>query len=130
MERIGHDAHLDLIELPASKQKDPLKQQQEECDRILQKLEKLDGVICVLDETGKGMTSIKFSEELRKHFDRGDTITLVLGGAYGLTDAVRQRAQLVLKLSDMTFTHELCRIVVLEQLYRALQIQKGSGYHH
>ncbi len=129
-ERIEHDAQFEVIELPASKQKDPLKQQQEECDRILEKLEKIDGVIWVLDETGKGMTSPKLSEELSKLADRGDSITFVLGGAYGLNDQVRKRAHQLLKLSDMTFPHELCRIVFLEQLYRALQIKKGSGYHH
>jgi 23S rRNA (pseudouridine1915-N3)-methyltransferase len=54
----------------------------------------------------------------------------VIGGAYGLTDDVRKAAKKVIRISDMTFTHEMSRLVFLEQLYRAVQIGKGTGYHH
>lgn len=130
LDRISHDAQFELIELPASKQKDPEKQRSEECERILEKLEKIEGVVWILDETGKGMTSHKFSGELSKLSDQGKSITFVLGGAYGLTESVKKRATARIRLSEMTFPHELCRIIFLEQLYRALQIKKGSGYHH
>lgn len=121
---------IDLIEVPASKQKDPLKQQSEECEALLSRLEKIEGEVWVLDETGKEYTSEAFAEALTGLKDQGIPVTFVLGGAYGLNDAVRARADRLFALSTMTFPHELCRIVILEQIYRADQILKGSGYHH
>lgn len=121
---------VDLIEVPAGKQKDPQKQEAEECEAILSRLEGVSGEVWALDETGKQFTSQAFSDELAGLRDRGIPVTLVLGGAYGLNDAVRARADRIIALSPMTFPHELCRIVILEQLYRANQIIKGSGYHH
>ncbi len=54
----------------------------------------------------------------------------MIGGAYGMTEAVRERADLVLSLSPMVFPHQLVRVLFAEQLYRALSILKGTGYHH
>lgn len=121
---------IDVIEVSASKQKDPVKQKEEESAAILSRLEKLHGQVWVLDETGKSMTSPDFSVALEKLEDRGESIIFVLGGAYGMSDAVLQKAHTALRLSDMVLPHELCRVVFLEQLYRAQQIQKGTGYHH
>ena len=119
-----------MIEVPASKQKDPAKQSAEESASILARLKKLDGAVWVLDERGKDMTSVQFSGEIGKFEDRGESVIFILGGAYGLTDAVRGHADRVMRLSATTLPHELCRVVFLEQLYRALQIRKGTGYHH
>lgn len=121
---------LNLIEVPASKQKDPQRQSAEESEALLARIEKLDGQVWALDETGTGYTSHAFAQELEKQVDQGIPVIFVLGGAYGLSDEVRKRADRLIKLSDMTFPHELCRIVFLEQFYRAHQIRKGSGYHH
>ena len=76
------------------------------------------------------MTSEFFSQALEQMEDRGESVVFVLGGAYGLGDLVRQKADKILRLSDMVLPHELCRVVLLEQIYRAGQIQKGTGYHH
>lgn len=122
--------HIDVIEVSASKQKDPAKQKEEESTAILSRLEKMHGQVWVLDETGQAMTSPDFSSALERLADRGDSVIFVLGGAYGMSDAVVQKAHTVLRLSDMVLPHELCRVVFLEQLYRAEQIQKGTGYHH
>ncbi len=121
---------IDVFEVPASKQKDPTKQSAEESDAIIKKLEKSEGHVWVLDERGKAMTSIQFSETISACVDRGEKIFFIIGGAYGLTPAVMERADKVIRLSDMTLPHEFCRVVFLEQLYRALQIAKGSHYHH
>ena len=118
------------IEVPASKQKDPVKQSNEESESILKRLEKLKGSVWVLDERGEAMTSEFFSQALEQMEDRGESVVFVLGGAYGLGDLVRQKADKILRLSDMVLPHELCRVVLLEQIYRAGQIQKGTGYHH
>lgn len=129
-ERLNHDFDIDVVELSASKEKDPMKQAAEESERLLAALAKKEGDIWVLDERGKAMTSAKFAEALGRARDTGRPVIFVLGGAYGLTEEVRRHAQVMLRLSDMTFPHELCRLIFLEQLYRASEIGKGSGYHH
>lgn len=121
---------LTVEELPASKKSDETAQRQDESERLLKALENREGDIWVLDEVGKGMTSRAFADQLQRLRDAGRSVTFVLGGAYGLTDAVRARGNRVLALSAMTFPHELCRVVFLEQLYRAAMIMRGSGYHH
>jgi 23S rRNA (pseudouridine1915-N3)-methyltransferase len=128
--RLKHSLKFEIVELPASKARESERQREEESERIIQALEKREGIVWVLDERGKEMTSESFSKELQMVKDRGDAVTFVLGGAYGLNDAVRKRANRLLRLSAMTLPHELCRVVFLEQLYRAMEIQKGSGYHH
>lgn len=139
--RLKHDVKLEIIEIPAGKQKDPDRQRSEECDRLLKHMEKAEGEVWVLDETGKELTSEKFAGVLGALSAEGVAATFVIGGAYGLDDRVRSTADHVLSLSAMTFPHELCRLVFLEQLYRAVQIQKSTGrrasrygrqagYHH
>ncbi|MDD5750969.1 MAG: 23S rRNA (pseudouridine(1915)-N(3))-methyltransferase RlmH [Candidatus Peribacteraceae bacterium] len=130
VERLRHAFDIEVVELPASKERDPAKQAAEESERLLAALSKKEGEIWVLDERGKAMTSVVFAQALGRARDAGRSLIFVLGGAYGLTEEVRKRAQQVLRLSDMTFPHELCRLVFLEQLYRATEIAKGSGYHH
>lgn len=130
LERLAHDARVEIVEVPASKQADPQRQCEEESQRLLAALEKRDGEVWVLDERGKGVSSAQFAQSISGARDAGRSLTFILGGAYGLTDAVRSRAQRMLRLSDMTLPHELCRLVFLEQLYRAFSINKGSGYHH
>lgn len=128
--RLKHSISLDIVELPASKISDPKKQRDEESKRLIATLEKRAGDIWVLDERGKQMTSVQFATEIQQSRDRGVELIFILGGAYGLDDSVRKRAKCVFALSSMTLPHELCRVVFFEQLYRALEIGKGSGYHH
>ena len=130
IDRLKHECSFTVIEIPASKQKDPGKQSAEESQAILGRLEKLDGLTWVLDERGKDMTSVQFAAEIGGLSDRGESVVFVLGGAYGLSDQVRKTAQKTIRLSAATLPHELCRVLFLEQLYRALQICKGTGYHH
>lgn len=122
-------AMFDIEELKASKEKRPEKQVREESIRVLEALGGED-IVVVLDERGKDMNTIEFSEYLSDAKDRGLSITFVLGGAYGFDDTVRNRADLTLKLGAMTLPHELCRVVFLEALYRALDCGKGGNYHH
>ncbi len=104
--------------------------EQEERKKILETLEKTDGVIVALDDKGKEFSSPEFASWIGKQRDAGQSVTFVLGGAYGLDDQIRAKATLVLSLSRMTLPHELCKLVFLEQLYRAHSILAGSGYHH
>lgn len=119
-----------ILPVQASKSKDPNKQCKEESQRLLSAIEKQEGDIWVLDESGKEFSSKEFADAISQAGDIGIKITFVLGGAYGLSDEVRSRADHIIALSRMTFPHELCQLIFLEQLYRVTQIQKGSGYHH
>lgn len=122
-DRLGHFCDLTQRVLGAGDEK-------EERRKILDALEKTNGVIVALDEKGKEFTSGEFASWISKQRDNGQPITFVLGGAYGLDDRIRSKATLVLSLSRMTLPHELCKLVFLEQLYRAQTILAGSGYHH
>jgi 23S rRNA (pseudouridine1915-N3)-methyltransferase len=121
---------INLIEIPASKHRDSVKQSEEESASIIKRLDKMNGKIWVLDEKGDSFTSDGFSKALEKMRDRGESVIFVLGGAYGLNEIVYKKADRLIRLSDMVLPHELCRVVLLEQIYRAGQIQKGTGYHH
>jgi 23S rRNA (pseudouridine1915-N3)-methyltransferase len=80
---------------------------------------------------GKALTSPAFAQQLGTWRDQGvRQVAFVIGGAYGMTDAVRDRADLVLALSAMIFPHQLVRVLFAEQLYRAATILQGSPYHH
>ena len=88
-------------------------------------LEKAKGYIIVLDERGREMTSREFASFVQKH----PFITFLIGGADGLSEEVREKSNFLLSLSKMTLQHDVARIVLLEQLYRAEQIIKGTPYH-
>ena len=128
--RLRHHLKLELIELPPSRNKDAQKQREEESAQILHACERMKGEPWLLDEYGKEFTSPLFAAFLGKARDRGTPLTFILGGAYGVTDAVRSAVKGSIRLSDMTLPHELCRLLFLEQLYRACEIGKGTGYHH
>jgi 23S rRNA (pseudouridine1915-N3)-methyltransferase len=80
----------------------------------------------LLDEKGRQYTSVEFACFLKEH----DTIEFVIGGAFGVDDEVRQKAKGTIALSMMTLTHEMARLLFLEQLYRAFTILRGKEYHH
>lgn len=134
--RLRPSVKLTITEIPPSRQKDAEKQRQEESEQILHVLEPLDaargkrGDIFLLDEVGERMTSKQFSFFLGKAEDMGLPLTFIIGGAYGVSDQVKSIVRETIRLSDMTLTHEMARVFLLEQLYRAVEIKKGSGYHH
>ncbi|MBI3332133.1 23S rRNA (pseudouridine(1915)-N(3))-methyltransferase RlmH [Candidatus Peregrinibacteria bacterium] len=119
-----------LVEVPASKARTPELQMAEESERLLHWMEQYSGNVWVLDERGVRKSSQEFTDLISGARDRGEELTFVIGGAYGLTEPVRKMAKGVLRISDMTLTHEFTRALLLEQLYRAAEIAKGSGYHH
>lgn len=100
---------------------------EKESAAILKTLENERGWVVVLDERGENITSVEFAAKL-KACDR--KIVLVIGGAFGFTDEVRKRADWLLALSKFTVTHEMARLLVVEQLYRACTIIAGKKYHH
>ncbi|MDB4978491.1 MAG: rRNA (pseudouridine1915-N3)-methyltransferase [Candidatus Peribacteria bacterium] len=130
IKRLKHDIQLEVVEIPPSKQIDPVKHADDESERLLEKARKFEGDIWLLDERGQGFTSLEFSQKLTNAKDIGRTIVFLLGGAYGVNDTLKKEVNSIIRLSDMTFPHELCQLIFFEQLYRAIEIQKGSGYHH
>ncbi len=128
--RLKRQALVEVHELSASKEKDPERQKKDESLRLISAMAKHKGDAVVLDEKGERMTSREFATLLSQCFDSGTPMEFVIGGAYGLTEDVRKAARAVVRLSDMTFTHEMSRLILLEQIYRAAEIIKGSGYHH
>ena len=100
---------------------------QEESERILSRLKPADFII-LLDERGKNLSSPELSNLILK--TAGKHLVFIIGGAYGVTDAMRQRANITWSLSKLVFPHQLVRLILAEQLYRAQEIAKGSHYHH
>ncbi len=105
-------------------------QKEKEGEMILQKLLPTDFLI-LLDENGKSYSSVEFSEELQKKMNAGlKTLVFVIGGPYGFSEAVYQKAQQKISLSKMTFSHQMVRLFFIEQLYRGYTILRNEPYHH
>ncbi len=101
-----------------------------EGNEILSNITNQDYVI-LLDENGKQLTSIEFSELLQRIMLSGiKRLVFVIGGPYGFSQDIYKRATQLISLSKMTFNHEMVRLFFIEQLYRGLTILKGEPYHH
>ncbi len=97
--------------------------------QLHQFLEKENNFIC-LDLQGKQLTSEEFSRNLIKWLqDCGSRLSFVIGGAEGISAAIKSRTRGMISLSKMTFTHQIARLILVEQIYRALEIDKGTAYH-
>lgn len=127
--RIRRYAPLELVEAREEKGAEPSEQQRRECER-LEKLISPHATVVILDETGEQMTSPGLASFMGKQRDSGiGELVFVIGGAYGFTDEFRRRGKL-LALSKMTFTHQMVRAFLLEQVYRAFTILNNEPYHH
>jgi 23S rRNA (pseudouridine1915-N3)-methyltransferase len=119
-----------IPDLKNSKNLSEEQQKQKEGDLILGKLNAID-VLILLDEKGKQMDSVSFSNYLQKHMNSGiKQLVFVIGGPYGFSKEVYNKAQGKLSLSKMTFSHQMVRLFVVEQLYRAFTILRNEPYHH
>lgn len=97
---------------------------------ILEKNLSQSSFLIVLDEKGKEFSSEKFAEFLEEKLSFGKDIIFVIGGVYGLSKKILKRADLVLSFSRFTFTHQMIRFLLAEQLYRSFTIIKGKKYHY
>jgi len=105
-------------------------QKEKEGELILSKLQKTDQLV-LLDDKGKEFTSIEFSKYLQKKMNSGiKKLVLVIGGPYGFSDAVYKKSNGKISLSKMTFSHQMIRLFIVEQLYRGFTILKNEPYHH
>jgi 23S rRNA (pseudouridine1915-N3)-methyltransferase len=126
--RLKHAFKTEWVLLPHSA-REGLSARQEESERINHKLHPRDYVI-LLDETGKNLSSSDLSELLTAQIDSSRPIVVIIGGAYGVDGSIHERADAVWSLSRLVFPHQLVRLILSEQLYRAQEIAAGNPYHH
>ena len=101
----------------------------DESERISSRC-RADDFVIVLDERGRLLNSPALSQSIDQAFADSRPLVFVIGGAYGVTDEVRERADLVWSLSPLVFPYQLVRLILVEQLYRAQEISRGGKYHH
>ena len=127
--RLSHYCRFELVELPeAKKARDTAAAIAEEATTILGRLERGEALVA-LDERGKPLTSRGLADYLARLSSSARDAAFVVGGAEGLGEEVRRKADLVLSLSAMTLPHRLARLLVAEQLYRAFTLLRGEPYH-
>lgn len=131
--RLKHYVKFNFTVIPDIKNSKNLSESQQkdkEGELILSKVSTSD-VLVLLDENGKQHSSVDFSSYLQKHMNSGiKNLVFVIGGPYGFSDTVYQRANGKLGLSKMTFSHQMVRLFFIEQLYRGFTILRNEPYHH
>ena len=130
--RLSHYVRFSLKEIPELKNVSAFTKEQikeKEGDLILSSLAPGDFVV-LLDERGRKYRSVEFADFIRERLNRGADMVFVVGGAYGFSQKVYSRADSMMSLSDMTFSHQMVRTIFAEQLYRAFTIIRGEPYHH
>jgi len=107
-----------------------IQQKEKEGELILAKLQNTDQLV-LLDEKGKEFRSLDFADFLQKKMNSGiKQLVLVIGGPYGFSETVYKKAMGKISLSKMTFSHQMIRLFIVEQLYRGFTILKNEPYHH
>lgn len=133
VQRVQHYTSFEIEIVPELKNRRKLSEEQQrisEGEQILKSVNAADTVV-LLDERGKEFRSVEFAAWLqRKQSATGKRLFFVIGGPYGFSPAVYERADEKIALSKMTFSHQMVRLVFVEQLYRALNILSGGAYHH
>ena len=125
LRRLSHFVKCDTVEVRDSAAHET---KETEGKRIIEKLNQ-SSFVCLMDVTGRSLSSPDLAKEIEKWQNAGlKEVTFIIGGADGISAEVAERAQLVLSLSFLTFTHEMARVVMVEQLYRAYTIIKGFPY--
>ena len=130
--RIGHYMPFDIVTIPELRNTKSLSEEQQktsEGELILRQLQPSDTIV-LLDEHGREFRSVEYARWLTQKQQTVRRLVFVIGGPYGFSDAVYERANEKISLSKMTFSHQMVRLIFTEQLYRACTIIKGEPYHH
>jgi 23S rRNA (pseudouridine1915-N3)-methyltransferase len=131
--RIEHYVNFNIVEIPELKGAASLSMEQikeKEGELIFKKIKEGD-YVTLLDERGKKFGSENWAHHLERRIVYSNKdIVFVIGGAYGFSQKIYDRADEMLSLSEMTFSHQIIRVIFMEQLYRAFTIIKGEPYHH
>ncbi|MGB5243976.1 MAG: 23S rRNA (pseudouridine(1915)-N(3))-methyltransferase RlmH [Lutimonas sp.] len=132
-DRLKHYTKFELQVIPdlkKTKHLSEVQQKEREGELILKEIQPTDELL-LLDENGKSFHSVGFSEFLQKKMNSGlRQLVFVIGGPYGFSDTVYQKANEKISLSKMTFSHQMVRLFVVEQIYRAFTILNNEPYHH
>ena len=130
--RVKHYMPFDIEVIPElknTKSHTQSNQKEMEAEQILKRLQPSDTVV-LLDEHGKEYRSIEFARWIEKLQQTARSLVFIIGGPYGFADSVYERSNAKLSLSKMTFSHQMIRLLFVEQIYRAYTIIKGEPYHH
>ncbi len=131
-QRLKHYIPFDIIVIPELRNAKALseaQQKEQEGIEILRRITPATDLI-LLDEHGQERRSIEYAQWIQKKMAAGRDIIFVIGGPYGFSTAVYERANNKISLSQMTFSHQMIRLLFVEQLYRAMTILRGEPYHH
>ena len=131
-QRLKHYIPFEFVVVPDIKNAKSLTQDQlktAEGEAILARLTPAMDVL-LLDEHGREFRSIEYADFLQRKMAAGRDLVLIIGGAYGFSQAVYDRANGKISLSLMTFSHQMIRLMAIEQIYRAMTILRGEPYHH
>ncbi len=126
--RLSKYTNLEIIELKDEGLVEEEKAKKIEAEKIEKYLNEKDYII-TLEIEGKEYTSEEFAERIRNIQIENSNITFIIGGSYGLADTIKQKANMHLSFSKMTFPHQLFRVILLEQIYRAFKINNNESYH-
>lgn len=132
VDRIGHYMPFEVVTIPELKNTKSLsaeQQKEREAESLLKLLQSSDTVV-LLDEHGKEYRSVEFASWLERQQLSARRLVFVIGGPYGFAQSVYSRANQMLSLSKMTFSHQMIRMTFCEQIYRACTILRGEPYHH
>ncbi len=128
--RIANYLELEVETVKPSLQKDKLKAMQEEEKSILSKIKQGDFLV-VLDEKGEELGSRQLAVKIQKWMERGvGRIVFIIGGAFGISPELKKRTDFIFSVSKLTFTHQMVRLILVEQIYRSMTILRNEGYHH
>ena len=126
--RISKYTNLEIIELKDEGLVEESKAMKLEAEKIERNLNDRDYII-TLEIEGKEYNSVEFAEKLRNIQIENSNIVFIIGGSYGLADSIKEKAKMHLSFSKMTFPHQLFRVLLLEQIYRAFKINNNESYH-
>ena len=126
--RLSKYTNLEIIEVKDEGLVEPKKAIYQEAEKILKHIGEKDYII-TLEIDGKELNSIELADKINKISQEASTITFIIGGSYGLSEIIKNKSKFHLSFSKMTFPHQLFRVLLLEQIYRAYKINNNESYH-
>jgi len=126
--RLKRPFNIEWLVFPNSKQSGS-ESRKDEAGRILASIN-VDDYVVLLDETGRNITSTELSKLIKERLDKSKNIVFIIGGSYGVDEAIFKRADYVWSLSKLVFPHQIVRLLLVEQIYRSQEISKNNPYHH
>lgn len=131
-QRLVHYLKFELVTVPELKNTKSLSEEQQKAEEGAQLLKQVSpsAELILLDERGKEPRSVELADMMQKKMTAGRDVVFAIGGPYGFSKTVYDRADALLSLSRLTFSHQMVRLFFVEQLYRAMTILRGEPYHH